>query len=241
MVQLPPDPSLPLPGQIGGPFAPAPGYPPPPPSIGPYARPPRSGPVDGLAIATLVTGVLSLVPVAIGLGIAALVRINRGNRRGMALAVAGLVAAGLWLVVVVGVIAYRHGRDVSRDASGSISRAGQISPRDLEYGDCLEVPLISDKTISRLTAMPCSQPHNGQVFDVLQASDSTYPGEDRLKQEALAACQQEAPGFLGTAQTLLHVVTFVPTSQGWNLGDRAESCLLVDRRKDVRGDIRADR
>ena len=67
-------------GQRGGATAAAPGRP----------------PTDGFAVATLLTGVVPLIPVTLVLGVTALIRTARTGARGRGLAITGLVLAGLW-------------------------------------------------------------------------------------------------------------------------------------------------
>jgi hypothetical protein len=224
------------------------GGPPPPygqPWPGPAPYGPMPGgprpPVDGFAITSLVLGLLSGVVFSVGFGIAALRRIGRGERRGRGLAIAGLVLSLVWTIVYVGVFAYHSGRKPARDTSGAITRQGQIPPVELRIGDCLRVPRQFTGVIRTLTVVPCAQPHNGQVFTILRAPDGPYPGDVAMQTTALNACKRAAPAFLGTDQSLLHAVAFFPRAAGWSLGDRAERCLLVDREKDITGDIRADK
>ncbi len=81
---------------------------------------------SGLAIATLVTGIcgfLYCIPalVAIGLGIAALKDIKRTGRPGKGMAIGGLVAAAVWIVlyilIIVLLVAAAHNAQVNYDYS----------------------------------------------------------------------------------------------------------------------------
>jgi hypothetical protein len=206
-----------------------------PPQI--QARPP----LDGFAVTSLVLGLLSGVVFSVGFGIAALRRIGRGERRGRGLAIAGIALSAVWTVVYVGVFAYHSGRQPARDTSGSITRQGQISPIALRNGDCVRLPREVTGVIHALTVVPCAQSHNGQVFTTLQEPDGPYPGDVAVKTAARNACIAAARSFLGTDQTLLHVVAFFPHEKGWTLGDRGQHCLLVDWAKNITGDIRADK
>lgn len=197
--------------------------------------------MDGFAITSLVTGLLSGVLFSVGFGIAALRRIRRGERRGRGLAIAGLVLSLAWTIGIVAAVAYQLGREPVRNTSGTITRPGRLAPADLHNGDCVEVPRVLVGTYYALTVVPCTQPHNGHVFTILQATGGPYPGDAALRKEALTDCTAAAPSFLGTAHTLLHVVAFFPPEKGWKLGRRDEHCLLVDRMRNITGDIRADR
>jgi len=117
-------PPVPAPG-YGPPPVPAPGYGPPPvpaPGYGPpqgYAQPsvqPPGGyatgapypvrPTDGVSIAALVTGILSLGLVPIVLGIVGLKRTKANGTNGRGMSIAGIVLGGISLVfwsIVIGV------------------------------------------------------------------------------------------------------------------------------------------
>jgi hypothetical protein len=215
---------------------PWPGYP----TYGPVQVRPRP-PVDGFAIASLILGLFSAVPLSVIFGIAALRRIRRGERRGRGLAIAGLSLSLVWTIAYVGVITYHLGREPVRNTTGTITRQGQIPPGQLRTGDCVRVPRVLTGVIRTLTVVPCAQLHNGQVFTTLQAPDGPYPGQSGTQDTALNDCSAAAPAFLGASQSLLNVVAFFPGAAGWNLGHREERCLLVDRAKDITGDIRSDK
>jgi hypothetical protein len=79
------------------------------------------------------------------------------------------------------------------------------------------------------------------VFITLRAKDGPYPGDSAVKAQALSDCKAAELSFLGSDQTPLHVVAFFPPETAWKLGGRGEQCLLVDRAKNITGDIRADK
>jgi hypothetical protein len=77
-------------------------------NVGPYpygaAWPPRNQGVSGLAIASLVLGLLGAflltAVLSVILGIAALADIRRTGKRGKGLAIAGFVLSGVWLAII---------------------------------------------------------------------------------------------------------------------------------------------
>ena len=62
-------------------------------------------PTHGVAVAALVSGLVPAIPVTLVLGPLALIRVGRSGARGRALAVTGLVLAGLWTVAAAVVAA----------------------------------------------------------------------------------------------------------------------------------------
>lgn len=94
-------------GSTSVPFAPPLGepsaaYPPPaaPADLSPPA-PPRRAPLNPLAVAALVCGLLGLAPAAIVLGHVGVVQAGRSGERGRGLAVAGLVLGYVAIVLMV--------------------------------------------------------------------------------------------------------------------------------------------
>ncbi|AEV86455.1 DNA-directed RNA polymerase II subunit RPB1 [Actinoplanes sp. SE50] len=87
----------------GYPAAYPPGYPPFP---GGYPPPPPTGKIHPFAVTALVTGLIGLAPVAVIFGILAIRRINRTGERGRPQAAGGLIAAAIWLIVILYVVEF---------------------------------------------------------------------------------------------------------------------------------------
>lgn len=188
----------------GGPYpsgAPYPGgtgqYPP----YGPYPWPaepaPRKPGTNGFAVAALVLGIIAIFPLAIVFGIIALVQTSRTGQNGRGLAIGGLVAAGFWLVVVVGSIVYVVFTSAERNADGEITEEGNVSTMDVQVGDCLNGlrGTEDDTTVSTLPAVPCDQPHEGEVYATFELEDGDYPGLDGITAVADERCADELVAF----------------------------------------------
>ncbi len=214
--------------------SPYPSYPPP---SGPTARPR----LERYALWGLILSLFSALIFSIPCAIVALVRTKGGRKRGRGMAVAALAISMAWVVFYIAAYAYHQGRKPTRSADGSITHQGSFSPVNLRTGDCfLTPPLVQGQPleIRNVTVLPCSTPHNAQVFDVLTTRDTTYPGESALLQEALHDCVAPAQSYLGKPSATLNLVSFVPDTRLWDLGNRKETCVLVDSTGDITGDIR---
>ena len=205
-------------------------------------RPAREHPdfaprLSAYAIGTLVAGLLAAVPIAIGLGIAALRRTRGGAARGRGLAVTGLALSGIW-IALIGLVAYDAHQ--AQRSSATVVGARQENASQLRVGQCVAVPTTdTGANGSTVMVVPCSQPHDGQVFAAARSSDTSFPGSAALTEQALDDCSMRVSAFLGTERTLLQLMAFTPQSQGWAAGDRTEHCVLVDRAQSVTGDIRS--
>jgi hypothetical protein len=208
--------------------------------VRPQDRDLMRGSYDGPAIASLVLGIIAIVPLAIGFAIAGLRNTRDGRRRGRWMAVTSLVLTAAWIAVFALAVVTARGDQAHRTADGSVSRAGGIPWYSVRLGDCIQLP-VGIEALQDVTVVPCGQPHNAQAFDTLQLTGSTYPGDDAVRTRSLNGCDDLVPAFLGQSQTPLHVVALFPSDLRWRAHDRTAHCLLVDRAKEITGDIRSDR
>ena len=198
------------------------------------------GSYDGPAIASLVLGIIAFVPLAIGFAIAGLRNTRDGRRRGRWMAVTSLLLTVAWLAVFGFAVVNAHGRQAHRTADGSVSRAGSIAWYQVRLGDCIQLPTGLD-ALQDVTVVPCGQPHNAQAYDTVQLTGSAYPGDAIVRSQSLAGCRDRVQAYLGDGSTALHIVALFPSGLRWRAHDRTAHCLLVDRAKDITGDIRSDR
>ncbi|MGI8664695.1 MAG: septum formation family protein [Jatrophihabitans sp.] len=205
----------------------------------PYPAPGKP-PVDGISIAALVFGVISGIPLAIGFGIAGLVRTRNHRRRGRWMAVTGLVLSVAWIIGLIALVSHANNRDTSRSADGTVTRSGDISPYNVRIGDCIKLPKTTGN-ITSLPVVPCSQPHNAQAYADVTVPGTSYPGASTLLQQSLDRCQPLALKFLGSGSRNLNLAALYPSSIKWSLGNHTSHCLLFDENKDITGDIRADK
>ncbi|QFG25691.1 DUF4190 domain-containing protein [Actinomadura sp. WMMB 499] len=149
----------------------APGAPEPP-----SPEPPRR--MDRTAVIALVTGLLGLVPVALGFAVASLVRLRRGTQRGRALAVAALAASLTWTVAgtLVAVLS-ASGSSLERNESGTITVAGEAPFAELQEGDCFTGydPMTPVEELGTVLAVPCTTPHTGEIIARIPLPDDAIP------------------------------------------------------------------
>ncbi|ACQ81891.1 hypothetical protein Bcav_3649 [Beutenbergia cavernae DSM 12333] len=188
------------------------------------ARPP----LDAVSVASVVTGVLLLGPVALVLGILGVRRTTRAWRRSPRIAwtgvVLGIVTTLGW--VLLGLTAW---------LSGGLSGGGEAVPGDVDAprtvhasslarGNCVEF-LPPDQQIGEVTQVPCAQPHAAQVVDVVELDGGAYPGPDAVLAAGEEACTSLAEGLdVGDAQ--VRPWWLVPSESGWEQGTQVAVCLV---------------
>lgn len=228
-------------GWYGHPGYPPPGYPPPgyPPPPG-HSAPSRA--TNGFAIAALVLGIIGFllitIPLSVVFGCIGLSQIRRTGQTGRGMAIAGLVLAGVWVVLIVGATVTSAVNRADRDGSGTITAGGSVSATSLRVGDC--IAKLKDVTIvTSLPAVPCSTAHAGEVFAVFDLPAGPYPGEAAVDREVQRTCNARldtyAPSTIGDAGVGLYVV--YPLDRNWQAGDREVVCLATSTSGSTVGSI----
>ena len=243
-------------GQGGSPYQP--GYPPPPPNFG--YPPPPSG-TDGFAIAAFILSLLGGVLLAVIFAFVALSRIRQGRSTGRGLAIAALVISGLWVVgiaglfVVAAVLGSQEGNSTSTTSSsitwGASSPGGSygggegdsMSAMKVAVGDCLK-DFVKDfasspTTVTKVTKVACTTPHDAEVVGEFRLTSSTYPGKDAITKQAEARCEPMLPtNPRGVDPDDLSLIYLYPKPTSWALGDRTVSCIVTSEDTPLTGTLR---
>jgi hypothetical protein len=198
-------------------------------------EPPDSRSTNRWAIASLVAGLLGGGAVILGavFGSIALGKIRLTGQRGTVLAISGIALSGFWALVVIVVIAVfavtssSPGNQATRAPNGQISKSGSLSVFSLSVGDCFDNP-ASQQDISSVTAVPCTAPHDAQVFAKfgLSGSNSIYP--TNLTQMASNGCNAQENHLNESLVTDSMAIRFIyPVLHAWEIGQRTVTCLIV--------------
>ncbi|MBO2448485.1 septum formation family protein [Actinomadura barringtoniae] len=205
----------------------APGAFPPQPVAAPYLPAQYHKPkFNGFSIAALVLGIIGGIGLSIIFGIAALVQIRRRGGRGKAMAIIGMALSLVWLALIIGVAAIGAAFTPDRDDSGHVTQKGRALLADLKVGDCFNgVP--HDKTARSTTALPCAQPHDGEVLASFNLPKGGFPGQQEVIRSAESGCYARVGGRLDASRyrTSVNPYLLYPTRASWALGDRVVQCL----------------
>ncbi|WP_232838206.1 DUF4190 domain-containing protein [Streptomyces geranii] len=208
----------------------------------PYNQP---TPVNGVAIASLALGLLCFIPaVGLVLGVIALLQIRKNGERGKGMAIAGSVAStlglALWALLLGtgGLSAAWDGfKDAAEDSNSTFS---------LEKGDCFDsLDGSLEGYAYDVDIVPCSRPHDGEVFAGFQLPAGSYPGDDRVTEVADEKCYALEDSYAMDSWAVpvdVDVYYLTPTRQSWRLGDREVTCVFgsVDTDGTLTGSLRAD-
>jgi hypothetical protein len=250
--QFPEYPSL-DPSGAGSPAVPVGGAQPPYPPVIP-AQPVAYGPLpssppamsarkpgtDGFAIVALVLSLCGGWLLGLIFGIVALVRIKKSGEKGKGLAVAGIIVSSIGIAALAIGVVVAILTTATRDSSGEIVDSGRVSLEDLVPGDCVN-DLVEGRRVTSLSAVPCSEPHDGEVFAVFNLPETSWPGESSVDDDAVQGCTDRLGEYSPAAadDETLELLYFSPTEQSWRLDDRAVVCLATQGGTKRTGSIRA--
>ncbi|MDX2691324.1 MULTISPECIES: DUF4190 domain-containing protein [Streptomyces] len=202
-------------------------------------------PVNGLAIAALVLGVLCFLPgVGLMLGVVALVQIRRKGERGKGMAVAGIVLSAIGALLMTLAFTTGGARDAwdgFRDAASSAGGTFSVA-----RGECFDSPSGSlEEYAYDVDIVPCDGEHDAEVFAGFAMPDGAYPGDDAVTDAADDQCYARSELYAMDPWALpadVDVYYFTPSRQSWRYGDREITCMFgnVDPEGSLTGSLRQD-
>ncbi len=101
----------------------------------------------------------------------------------------------------------------------------------LAVGTCVndsDTPLGAD--LAEVPEVPCSEPHDSELYAIKTVDDGPYPGADLLIQQGQSYCQDRFSDFVGIdfRSSLLDFYVYYPTPSSWAAGDRLIYCMVFD-------------
>jgi hypothetical protein len=194
-----------------------------------YERPPLSK----LAVVAMISGLLALLPLALGFGIAALVVIRRTGRRGSAMALTGIYAAWIWVLVggaAAALIYFTHGFSPRVQVRYRPAAAYSLQP-----GDCIN--RLNDGSYSIVS---CSTSHDAEVYGRFSLTGKAYPGSAAIQSSVSTGCAGLLTSYMnpqyadiGFSQEYVY-----PDQSAWAAGERTVICEASFDSGAISGSIR---
>jgi len=108
----------------------------------------------------------------------------------------------------------------------------------LEVGRCLDDP--GERTgIEEVEVVACDEPHDFEVFALVDLSEGTYPGHGGVADRAWDVCTDRFAAYVGVEESasVLATAFLVPNEGGWEGGDRQVVCLLYEPDQRLEGSM----
>lgn len=141
----------------------------------------------------------------------------------------------VYVLVALGVVAYNVSTDADRDGAGAIVSEGSVNAFQLRVGDCFDdtYEAFGDEVseVDNLPGVPCSTPHDNEVYAAFDVSLPDFPDEGELSMMAFDRCLERFENFVGRdyESSDLDILTLYPSKESWDLqNDREVVCALYD-------------
>ena len=141
----------------------------------------------------------------------------------------------VYALIGLGVVAYNVSTTADRDGSGAIVSEGSVDAFKIRVGDCFNdtssITGSDGGEVSSLPAVPCSEPHDNEVYAVFDLETNEFPAGDSMSQMAFDSCMSRFQGFVGIdyESSTLDILTLYPTRESWDLqGDREIVCAVFE-------------
>ena len=141
----------------------------------------------------------------------------------------------LYAIVGLGVVAYNVATQADRNAAGNIVDSGNVDAFTIRPGDCFNEAGALDMDqageVSSLPGVPCSEPHDNEVYAVFEVSFNEFPGDDQIADSAFEQCLDRFSSFVGTdyESSTLDIAALYPSNESWSIQDNREViCAVYD-------------
>lgn len=186
----------------------------------PFAEQPET---NGLAVASLILGLLGMCFLAVPLAMIALAQISNRGQRGRVLALAGMAASGCYMLVgVVAVAFFDSEGSAEEEVAGPAMFAGNLS-----IGDCVANVRESD-VIASVPVVPCDEPHAAEVITQFQMT-GPWPGRGESARRADSRCTEElTPALINSPMvTELRSFIYFPANEIQWRNNPVANCLVM--------------
>ena len=146
----------------------------------------------------------------------------------------------MWTIGIILAIILAVTAAPKRDDGGAVTQGGDISATALRVGDCIN-NLRDSNNVQSLPGVPCSQPHEGEVFAVFDLPAGAYPGGAAVEDQVTKECNDRITSYSpGSAQDPdVGLFSVYPLEQNWNSGDRQVVCIATAKSGATTGRSRA--
>lgn len=118
-----------------------------------------------------------------------------------------------------------------RDSSGVIVEGGEVGVNALQLGDCYNDTMSEAAAgITSVDAVPCSDPHDNEVYYIGALPETDFPGEALVEELVTDQCLTVFEAFAGISysDSQLDVGYIFPSEASWGQGDRGYICIVYD-------------
>ena len=137
----------------------------------------------------------------------------------------GLLSLGVFVALLV---AAGVSQTVERNAAGVIVGEGDLGVFSMRVGDCFDDDRAGVSEITEVGGIPCTDPHDSEVYAVFDMDLVSYPGEEDMLDLASEACLERFQAFVGREyeSSVLDIFSMSPTRESFAQQDREVACSV---------------
>lgn len=162
---------------------------------------------------------------------------SKRNRKGRGLAIGGALALGGLALAMSPIIGAISG-DADESPDKRISGAGDRSAVSLAVGDCFTSSQHGE--VYSAAPVPCSRPHDGEVFATVALTGS-IGADDVLAKQSYRQCSDRLTDYVMNDWSLPHTMGvnyYYPARGDQQSGDRTATCFTADTDGQTTGSVR---
>jgi hypothetical protein len=162
---------------------------------------------------------------------------SKRNQKGRRLAISGVLVLG-GAALAMGLIIGRISSNADGNPDKRMSGAGDRLAMSLAVGDCFNSSQHGE--VYTAAPVPCSQPHDGEVFATLALTGSTG-ADDVLAKQSYHQCRDRLTDYVMDDWSLPHttgVNYYYPTREIQQSGNRTATCFTADTDGQTTGSVR---
>lgn len=118
-----------------------------------------------------------------------------------------------------------------RNEAGEITSAGSVDAFEVHVGDCFDDDAFASSEISELPGVPCSEPHDNEIYATFDIAAAAWPGDDEVEQLAQEGCYDRFAASIGKSyeDSTIDFTTIYPSKGSWDrVDDREVICVGYD-------------
>jgi hypothetical protein len=139
-----------------------------------------------------------------------------------------IVGGGVIAVVAIAGLIFAAGRS----PEGDIVKTGDLDASELRVGDCFDLKDPDAEEVYKVTAKPCAEAHEFEVFYTGEMPDGDFPTDPDATFEAFVAdeCLPAFRAYVGLPyeDSVLELFYFFPSKDAWGGGDHSVQCAAYD-------------
>ncbi len=110
----------------------------------------------------------------------------------------------------------------------------------IEPGECFDDPELVDGRVRDVPIVECDEPHDNEVYALVELPDGAFPGAEAIVEQADEACTAEFERYVGIdyASSIYFASYFSPSEESWEAGDRTIVCYAYSPDGPLEGSVR---